>query len=201
MHSYSKDLYYNSVHTIGTSLIVATVASFLYMLFVQCLPKAMNRVAVVLGIVAIIALAVCFIVYPSRIGSETRLVVFFLTVLFLLIILCTFAKNFRSWGLNGIFLEYSTKFVCARLYVLVLPFVFLFLMAAFLFCQLLQYRSFWSNGELKFEPETELYHKVESPTSNIILSVLQVIQIYWGIVFLKEACTIIPYFSQLHHLC
>ena len=146
MQSYKKDLYYNSVRTFQTSLIVVSVASIFYMLLVQCLPEIMNRVAVVVGLIAMIALAVCFIVYPSRIGSEIRMVVFALAILLLLIVGCTFAKNFKSWGLNGIFLRYASKFICARLYLLLLPVLFLGMLAAFFFFQILQYRSFWSNG-------------------------------------------------------
>lgn len=140
------------MRTFKSTLMAIAVASILFMLLVQCIPQIMNRAAVIIGTVAIIALAIAFIVYPSKINSETRFLVFAITLILLLIIICTFIKNFKSWGLNGIFLKYATKFICARLYLLLLPILFLGLMAAFFFFQVLQYRSFWSNGELEFDP-------------------------------------------------
>ncbi len=58
---------------------------------------------------------------------------------------------------------------------------------AFYYFQALQYRSFWSFGQLRFDPEVDLYHKVINPTNHIILTIFQVIQIIWGTMFLKEA--------------
>lgn len=65
MKSYKRDLYYNSVNTAGKSLIAMAVASLIYMFFVQCCPRIMNRVAVVLGTLALIGFAVTVLVYSS----------------------------------------------------------------------------------------------------------------------------------------
>lgn len=166
---------------------IVAIVSFVYMLLVQCLPKIMNRVGVVLGVLSIIGLAITVLLYKSSINAATRYIVFGLIVLFFLIMICVFAKHSRTWGLYGIFLEYASKFVCARIFPLVMPIIFLALAVAFYYFQLYQYRSFWSFGPLQFDPEVNLYHRIQYPTKNIILSVFQIIQIIWGTLFLKEA--------------
>ena len=155
------------------------------MLLVQCIPKIMFWVAIVLGTLGLLGLALTIILYPSSIGSMTRMIVFVLAALIFVILIITIIGNLAHMKYNLVFLQHSTKFICARLYTFVLPFVFLLLTAAFYFLQILQYRSFWSVGPLKFDPSTDLYHKPESPVTNYILSALQIIQIIWGTFFLK----------------
>jgi hypothetical protein len=147
----------------------------------------MNRVIVVVGALALVAFTITVVVYPSNISSMFRWVVFAIALLFVLILVCTLAKYFQTWGLNGIYLDFATKFIGNRIYPFVLPIVFLALGAAFYFFQILQYRSFWSFGKLKFDPEIDLYHKIADPTNNTILSIFQIIQLIWGTMFLKEA--------------
>jgi hypothetical protein len=85
------------------------------MLFVQCFPRVMNRVAVVAGIVCLIGLAVCLMIRPTEGSSDLiKYIAFGIAVLILLIVICTFAGNWRSWGLNGVYLDYSTKFLCLK---------------------------------------------------------------------------------------
>lgn len=187
MSSYKRDLYYNSVNTMGKCLVFVAIASIIYMLFVQCCAKIMNRVAVVVGALALIAFAITVILYPSNISSGFRWVVFIIALIFVLVMVCTFAKYWPAWGLNGIFLEFGTKFTRARPYTFVLPIVFLGLGVAFYFFQILQYRSFWAFGDLRFDPAVDLYHHIKNPTKNLILSFFQIIQIIWGTMFLKES--------------
>ncbi len=127
---------------------IVAIASVIYMILVQCLPRIMNRVSVVVGVLALIALSATIILYPSNISPLLRWIVFIIAVVFLLIMVCTFAKYFSMWGINGVFLEFGTKFIRERLYLLVLPIIFLALGAGFYFCEILMYRSFWSFGEL-----------------------------------------------------
>lgn len=187
MNSYTRDLYYNSVNTTGKCLVFVAIASLIYMFLVQCCPRVMNRVAVIIGALALIAFTLTVILYPSNISAVFRWVVFVIAILFLLILICTFVKYWQVWGLNGIFLDFGTKFAFARLYIFILPIVFLGLGVAFYFFQILQYRSFWSFGELKFDPAIDLYHGIKNPTNNLILTFFQIIQIIWGTMFLKEA--------------
>jgi hypothetical protein len=128
--------------------VIVAIASVIYMILVQCLPRIMNRVSVVVGVLALIALSATIILYPSNISPLLRWIVFIIAVVFLLIMVCTFAKYFSMWGINGVFLEFGTKFIRERLYLLVLPIIFLALGAGFYFCEILMYRSFWSFGEL-----------------------------------------------------
>lgn len=157
------------------------------MLLVQCLPKIMNRLGVIVGVLAVIGLALTVLLYKSSINATTRYVVFGVIILFFLIMICVFAKHFSSWGLYGIFLDFASKFICARIYPLIMPVVFLGLGVAFYFFQLYQYRSYWSFGPLRFDPSVDLYHHIKEPAKNIILSAFQIIQIIWGTLFLKEA--------------
>ena len=180
-----RELYYNSVRTIQKTLIIVAIVSVVYMLLVQCLPKIMNRVGVVIGVLAIIGLAITTILYQNSANSPVKWIVFGIILLFFLIMICIFAKHFDTWGLYGIFLDFASKFVCQRIFPLIMPIVFLALGVAFYFFQLYQYRSYWSFGELKYDPEHELYHKIQYPTKNYILSAFQLIQIIWGTMFLK----------------
>ena len=185
MKSYNRDLYYNSLNVGSTSLMIVAVISLLYMFMVQCCPRIMNRVSVIVGVLALIAFTVTIILYPSNISPIFRWVAFAVAILFVLIMVCTFAKYFSVWGLNGVFLEFGTKFICARLYLFVLPIIFLGLGVAFYFMEILMYRSFWSFGELQYDPAVDLYHRIKNPTLNFLLTFFQIIQIIWGTMFLK----------------
>lgn len=131
MRSYSRDLYYNSLHTIWYCLAIAGIMSVLYMFFVQCCPRVMNRVAVVVGALALLAFTITILVYPSAINSPIRWITFGVALLFVLISICTFAKYFQTWGYNGVFLDFGTKFVGARIYPFILPIIFLAMGFAF----------------------------------------------------------------------
>ncbi len=149
MKSYKRDLYYNSVNTAGKSLIAMAVASLIYMFIVQCCPRIMNRVTVILGTLSLIGFAVTVLVYSSLVDQlypVLKWLVFAIALIFVLTMVCVLAKYCSTWGLYGIFLDEATKFTWARLYTFLLPIVFLGLGVAFYFFQILQYRSFWSFG-------------------------------------------------------
>jgi hypothetical protein len=106
------------------------------MLLVQCFPRVMNRIAVVAGIVCLIGLAVCLMIRPTEGSSDLiKYIAFGIAVLILLIVICTFAGNWRSWGLNGVYLDYSTKFLCQRLHTLVYIPIFIVFICAFALLQ------------------------------------------------------------------
>jgi cell division protein FtsW (lipid II flippase) len=105
MASTSKDVYYNSVEVVKKAMVAVIALSVLYMLCVQCFPRIMNRVAVVAGIVCLIGLAVCLIIRPTEGSSDLiKWIAFGITAFILIVVICTFAGNWRSWGLNGVFL-------------------------------------------------------------------------------------------------
>lgn len=164
---------------------IVAVVSIVYMFLVQFIPKVMNVLSVVIGALSMIGLAVTVFLYKYSINPVVRYTVFVIIILFFFIMVCVFFKKFKTWGLYGVFLDYSSKFVCARIFPLVIPIIFLALMVAFYFFQLYQYRSFWSFGPLRFDPEHDLYHHIKEPAKNILLSSFQIIQIIWGTVFLK----------------
>lgn len=132
MSSTSKNVYYNSVETVKKSMLYLLGLSFLYMLLVQCFPKFMNRFAVIAGLVCLIGLAVCIMIRPTEGGSDLiKYIAFGICVFILLITICTFAGNWRSWGLNGVYLDYSTKFLCSRLHTFVYIPIFIIFVCAF----------------------------------------------------------------------
>lgn len=71
MLSESKDAYYNSVKTAFRSVVVAFVISILYMILVQCCPTIMNKVAVIIGTIALIGLVVTIFASPNNLPSST----------------------------------------------------------------------------------------------------------------------------------
>jgi hypothetical protein len=133
MSSYKRDLYYNSLNTSAKCLVFVAIASVLFMFLVQCCPRVMNRVTVVVGALALILFTATVLLYPSNIPGVFRWVVFILALVFVLILVCTLVKYYFAWGLNGVFLRLASEFVCARLYTLVLPILFLGLGVAFYF--------------------------------------------------------------------
>lgn len=145
-------MYYNSVHTISKTLLIVAAVSVVYMLLVQCIPRIMNRAAVVIGALSLIGLAITILLYKSSINAATRYIVFAFILLFFLVMICVMTKHYNTWSLNGIFLDFASKFVLNRIFPLVMPIVFLGLGVAFYFFQLYQYRSFWTFGPLKFDP-------------------------------------------------
>lgn len=110
MRSYTRELYYNSVDTMWKSLAIVGILSFIYMFFVQCCPRIMNRVTVVVGALALIAFTITVLVYPSQIAPIARWVVFGIAFVFVLILICTLVKYFQTWGINGVYLDLATEF-------------------------------------------------------------------------------------------
>jgi hypothetical protein len=192
MLSQTKDAYYNSVKTAFRAVVVAFVISIIYMILVQCCPTVMNKAAVIIGTIALIGLLVTIFASPNTLASSTQFIVLGLVVIFLVILACTLVKNWSALTLNGIFLKHSAKFIGSRIYLMFLPFLFIAFGFVFYFCQVYQYRSFWSYGPLKFDPSINLYQNLDSPTSNYIISAFQILQIIWGTAFLKEACKNLP---------
>lgn len=146
LQSYDRDLYYHSVRTISKCLIIAAIVSFIFMLLVHFFPRIMNRAAVIVGIIALVVFAITIMAYPSQIGMLNRWIVFAIALLFVFILICTFAKHYTTWGLNGVFLELGTRVISNSLHTFVLPIIFLAMGVAFYFFEALQYRSFWSFG-------------------------------------------------------
>jgi hypothetical protein len=77
-------------------------------------------------------LTICVIIYPSDVSSTAKLVAILCMVLAMFIIGLTVFRNKSSWGMNGLFLEHSTKFLSKKFYLVGLILVFLLFIAGFI---------------------------------------------------------------------
>jgi hypothetical protein len=105
MNSYSRDLYYNSVNTIGRSLLIVAIASVIYMFLVQIIPKIMFWFSVVFGTLALVGLVITILIYPSNINPMARFVILGLTALLLIVVVCSIGCNISHLKYNIIFLQ------------------------------------------------------------------------------------------------
>ena len=120
------------------------------MFFVQCLPTFMNYAAVALGMVIILASAICVFLYRTS-QHTAKLVLASCLIFVLLIILMTICKNNDSWRMHAIFLSYSTKMVKDRgVTIFYIPIFFIFLVG-FIAILVLEFTAFWSAGNTSFD--------------------------------------------------
>lgn len=118
--------------TIKYAIFFAIGFSFIFMVLVQFFPLIMNYATIILGIISMFGLTICVIIYPSDVSSTAKIIAILCMILAIFIIGLTVYRNKSSWGINGIFLEYSSKFLAKRFYLIGLILIFLLFMAGFL---------------------------------------------------------------------
>lgn len=88
------------------SMILSISISILYLVLVQCFPKAMNIAVPILSLLTILALAICMFTYYSDATGKIPIAIVLL-IGFLIIALSLF-RNRNSFRMNGVWMSKAT---------------------------------------------------------------------------------------------
>jgi hypothetical protein len=188
---FNRQGFLNSWDSIKFSALLGVILGLVYLLLVQLAPRIINWVGVIGGGVAAIVLAIVLLTYRStyfdgmRTGRVIFSIILFLVGLYLLISACLKQRQIR---LNGVFLDYASRMTSINWPVFFyIPF-FLLLVFALVVLTIFELFSFWSLKAPTFDTDN-LFWQAQGGLLSIFLSLLLAFQFYWGLSFLKEACT------------
>jgi hypothetical protein len=178
----------NIYDCIRISLLISLGMGIIWMLLVQCIPRAMSAVITVL---AIISLAVLGIVFLS--GKVTRAGTW-VTVLIgvgLLVVALMFACFLCFYRLRNklisIFLEWATYFLKENCMLFLYTFIFMGLTAGLIVLCMFQHIAYLSHSDLSHQDQ-DIYLNLNT---NTVLFILNLVEFIWGLQFLKDSCILI----------
>lgn len=189
----------DSYDTIMICALASVVFGLVYMILVQLLPKIMHYVSIIFGALAPIGLGVWILLHRShyfeglkglRIGLATVLIICGTAML-----LCLLMYR-RYLRVSAVFLDHSTKFIADRpssIGYILLFIVFtigLFIVSAF------EFIAVWSFVDPAFA-QTRVFFMSRGKVA-FVLSIFILIQLYWGLAFLKELC---KYLHNIVNFC
>lgn len=161
------------------------------MLLVQFFPQFAHYASILVGSFATIGLGVWVILYRSahfdRLRGLTTTLAVVLIVCGAIMFLCLLIYR-RYLRVSAVFLNHSTKFISDRPTTLIFIPLFLVLTAGLITVSAFEFVAVWSSDIPKFVKNRVFY--IPQGKGSIILSVLILIQLYWGLAFLKELCTL-----------
>lgn len=178
-----RNSFYNSLDTVILSLFVALGVSFIFFIIVQCLPKIMNYLVVVVGLVIFVAVIICIFTYGTN-YTGFKIALGIVLLILLLLIVCGICKNREAIRVHGIFLSYGTKVFSSKPSTFFYILFFLAILVLFVMLLMLEFTGYWTSGSLNFTPSTNIYKDLtgQFPT---IMTVLLFIQGIWGLGFIK----------------
>lgn len=186
-HLEYRFIFINSLDTIVLSMILSVALSILYLVLVQCFPKAMNIVVPILALLVILALAICMFTYYSDVPARIPIALVLLAAF--LIIACGLFRNRNSVRMNGVWMAKAAQMLasakCGTFFYIPLFIAFL---TGFIFLIIMEFRSYWTGGSLYFDRADSIFWEFHSVAPTVLCSFL-IIQVIWGLSFLKEACT------------
>lgn len=171
--------------SIRISLLVALVLGCLWVLLVQCMPRAIASIASVLAILALATLGVLVLLGKLH-GTSTvvNLVVGFLFLAMALLFACYMCCYRLRGKLVSIFLDWAARFFKERCIYFFLTFVFILLTAGLIVLCLFQHLAFTSHNA-PIHTTGDIYLQL---VPNYVFFVLNLIEFIWGLQFLKDAC-------------
>ena len=178
-----KNLFMNSIDVIQLCMAVALGLSVVFLCLVQCCSKAMVKGTIFISFFVLVGLVICLFIYPTDHASKVAITIIIL-ILFILLV-CSVATNRHEIGVFSIFMDQTTKILregrcCVFAYILLFwAFTFGFLMLL-----VWEFKCFWGGGQINFDKDKSVFWEFEG-AGGTILTVLLVIQGYWGFCFLK----------------
>ena len=116
---------------------IALGIAIAYILLVQFLPKLMNKLSIILGLVFVFAMVLLLIFYPS--GSIVARIIISLIILLLIAIVALGAfKSKACLDMHGIFLYHATELIKSKMKILVFIPIFLTVFALFIVIVILE---------------------------------------------------------------
>lgn len=173
--------------TVRMSVAIALGLGVLMMVFVQCWPRLLGWVVVILAVVAGVVLAVLMIVDngPSLAGNKGLAV----AIGVLLVILAVGLALNLFWlkysiRISGIFLEYSTRFLSTNKFIYWWIPIFLLMSLGLVALTMFEALAFSSSVAPVLDHD-DVYWNGPGVTFSVVLVFVQFV---WGISFLRDAC-------------
>ena len=173
-------------NSILLSLLIALGLGCVWVLFVQCLPRAMATVATVGAVLVIGTIGVMALM--GKITGTTTVVTLIVGIILLGIavmfacFLCFYRLRHK---LVPIFLDWSSRFFKEHCLYFFFTFLFVVLTAGLIVLCLFQHIAYISHNTPK-KVQGDVYLQL---VPNYALFILNLIEFIWGLQFLKDACT------------
>jgi len=141
--------FFNQINSIVICSVIALGIAIAYMLLVQYLPKLMNKLSIILGLVFVFAMVLLLIFYPS--GSiVARLIISLIILLLIAIVALGAFKSKACLDMHGIFLYHATELIKSKMKILVFIPIFLAVFTLFIVIIILELKSLWSSAPVSF---------------------------------------------------
>lgn len=177
------------------SLLIGFLVGLLYLAVVGCFPKYMPLITFGLAFLVLLASGLYICLRPVHLFGSTvwTIILAFVLILFGIAYVLYIIFYRRDIDLGSILVHHSNNFLKESY--LVYFYIPLFLVFTILFLILIiwQFIAFGTANYPTFERNTIYYHSGH----NIFLQILNVIELLWGLQFLRDACNFLLLFSQL----
>lgn len=167
---------------------IAIGLSVLFTIVVHFFPRQIIWVTVIGSLVILLGLAVVLYVYKTT--NNTKIVISILLALLWIVIAVSIWLYRKQITISAIFLDEGTKFTGNKPATAFYIIFFLALSLGFFFMLIFEYSGLVSMGAPSFSNDA-LYYEVNKHGLWATWVVLG-IQLFWGIFFLKEACSQYP---------
>lgn len=187
-HLEKRMVFFNSFRVLLICLGIAVGLSLIYFILVEFLANSLKMVIIILGMVVLLVVGVLLLFYGHVHTLQVVLCVILLITFFACLASLFMLKG--SIKLGGLFLEEATRFGShSRVSLIYIP-LFMLLTWGFLIMVIKEYTGFVSVGNPSFSND-RLYYKPNSNGIYFTMAVL-IVQLVWGLSFLKECCKCVP---------
>jgi hypothetical protein len=186
---YQRSGFINSYDIILLCLLITVTAGTVYMILVQMCPTVMHYAAIILGGLATIGLGAMLLLYRSHYFENMRIPKLVLATLlivmgsFTLIMTLCYRRYLR---VSAVFLSYATRFIAQTPSVILYIVLLLLFTAGLAALTVFELLAVWGAANPAFVKDRVFYFSQGKHA--FILSILILIQLYWGLAFLKELC-------------
>jgi hypothetical protein len=175
---------FDSLGKIKLGFLGALAIGLLFVTLVQLFPRFMNYFTVIAGGLLLIALGVSLLVYPAYLFPKLKLAFGILSIVFGVILASSLWFYRTQLKINGIFLYHATQVVRSNCNIMFYIPLFIIFAVGLLALSFFEIGSFWSMATPsvgKSGPFLEV-----AGADYTYLTVLALIQLWWGMSFLKE---------------
>jgi hypothetical protein len=170
------------------SAILSVALALIYMMLVQCLPNFMNNGTVTISGVVLIATGILFLARFETQFIAAKIILASVSIVLGLIFLPAFFFSKSQLRINAIFLNQASIMLGQQPLLFAYIPLFFILVFGLINLTLFEFFSFWSIPNPQFRPD-RVFNTV-SGKGFVFLTVLVMVQLYWGLCFLRELCNL-----------
>lgn len=145
----NKYRFVNSLDVIFLSFWIGLGVSAIYALATHFFPKEMNLVGTIGGIAVIAVYSILLLIYNTHGSSQFVVAIIFLMIAGIL--LFTVLRYWKTYKIQGIFLERASKMLRKNLKVYLYIILFMVALSMFIVLLVCEFAAFWGGGHLIFD--------------------------------------------------